>query len=87
AYLAEEYDELLRGCGFQDVQMRASVGDVTNFADDLLAIIAGAFDRGEASYAVWLFKVLKDLVDTPFSIVLAFYFAAHVVRAWNEGKQ
>ena len=41
AYLAEEYDELLRGCGFQDVEMRAAVGDVTNFADDLLAIIAG----------------------------------------------
>ncbi len=40
AYLAEEYDALLRRCGFQGVQMRAALGDVTNFTDDLLAIVA-----------------------------------------------
>ncbi len=41
AYLAEEYDAMLRSCGFQGIQMRASVGDVTDFTDDLLAIVAG----------------------------------------------
>ena len=41
AYLAEEYDALLRSCGFQGVQMRAAVGDVADFTDDLLAIVAG----------------------------------------------
>lgn len=42
--------------------------------------------EGEQLFSAFVFTVLTDVVMTPFGIVLGFYFAAHVVRAWQTGK-
>lgn len=36
---------------------------------------------GAVAYAEYLFKTLTDIVMQPFSIIIGFYFLAHVVRA------
>ena len=38
-------------------------------------------------YAAHVYDVLNDIVNVPFGIIIAFYFAAHVVRAWPNKKQ
>lgn len=44
----------------------------------LLGVAAKPFS---AEYSDFVFKVLKDVVDTPESIVLGFYFLTHMVRS------
>lgn len=34
----------------------------------------------------FIFEVLRDIVAEPFLIVMGFYFLAHVVRAYQNGK-
>ncbi len=38
-------------------------------------------------YSDFIFKVLAELVNEPFMIIMGFYFLAHVVRTYNKGKQ
>lgn len=33
------------------------------------------------------FYILEDVVNTPFSIIIGFYFAAHLARSWQNGKK
>jgi hypothetical protein len=34
-----------------------------------------------------VFIVLEDVVNTPFSIIIGFYFAAHLARSWQKGDK
>jgi len=39
------------------------------------------------AYSDRIFYTLEDVVNTPFSIIIGFYFAAHLARAWQNGKK
>jgi hypothetical protein len=39
------------------------------------------------SYADYIFEVLAEVVMTPFLMIMGFYFAAHVVRSFADGKK
>ena len=41
---------------------------------------------GEQLFSAFVFMVLADVVMNPFLMVMGFYFAAHVVRAWQTGR-
>lgn len=43
----------------------------------LLAVIAWQWSK---EYADYIFNVLHDVVGTPFSIIIGFYFLAHLTR-------
>lgn len=45
----------------------------------LLGVAAHGFKNTE--FASYVFKVLTDIVAIPFSIIIGFYYAAHIVRA------
>ena len=47
----------------------------------LVVVMVIAHGLGAIAYADYLFKTLTDVVMQPFSIIIAFYFLAHVVRA------
>lgn len=47
----------------------------------LLAVLAWPF---KAEYSDFLFKVLVDSVNTPFGVILAFYFATSAIRAFQK---
>ena len=49
----------------------------------LTALAAKAL--GADDFAAYALKLLADVVQTPFSLILGFYFAAHVVRASKGG--
>ena len=50
-------------------------------------ILAGvAVYKLDAGYSMFIFDTLRDVVNAPFSIIIGFYFAAHVVRAWTQKK-
>lgn len=52
-----------------------------------LLVLAGvAAYPFSASFSLFVFDTLGEVVNTPFSIIIGFYFAAHVVRAWQTGK-
>lgn len=42
--------------------------------------------EGEQLFSAFVFMVLADVVMNPFLTILGFYFATHVVRAWQSGK-
>ena len=48
----------------------------------VLAVVVAGLIGGwsEESPAAFIFKVLINIVDTPFSIIMAFYFGGHYVR-------
>lgn len=51
----------------------------------LLASLAWKWDK---AYSDFLFKVLSDVINYPFMMVMGFYFATHLARAWNnKGKE
>lgn len=49
----------------------------------MLLILVGVTARGfkDVEFSSYVFKVLTDVVSIPFSIIIGFYFAAHLVRA------
>jgi hypothetical protein len=48
-------------------------------------ILAGvAVYRFDMTYSEYVFRVLNDVVMNPFLMIMGFYFAAHVVRAFNK---
>lgn len=52
----------------------------------MLACVAGYFDRGKDSYAMWLFEIMKEIVANPYNIIIAFYFLTGTIRAWKAGS-
>ena len=62
-----------------------------------LLILAGVIARGlelwlldinhqGETFSGFVFEVLANIVNAPFLMVMGFYFAAHVVRSWQNGK-
>lgn len=49
-----------------------------------IACVAGYFDVSDGSYSEFLFNVLKDNINTPFEIILAFYFLAHIASKFKK---
>ena len=52
----------------------------------LLVVLAVLVYKLDANYSQFVFQTLKDNVNTPFSIIIGFYFAAHLARAWQDKK-
>ena len=50
----------------------------------LAAVMVYRFDSG---YSMFIFDTLNETVNTPFSIIIGFYFAAHLARAWQDNKK
>lgn len=44
-------------------------------------------EEGEQLFSEFIFSVLVEVVMNPFLMVMGFYFVAHVVRTYNNGKQ
>ena len=53
----------------------------------LLILLAVAVYPWQADYSMRIFAILQDVVNMPFSIIIGFYFAAHLARAWQGGKK
>jgi hypothetical protein len=53
----------------------------------LLAVAARGFEtvHGDDSFSGFVFGVLKDNVNTPFEIIIGFYFLTHVVKGIKNG--
>lgn len=51
-----------------------------------LALLGVALFKVDRAYSEFVFKVLAEVVMNPFLMVMGFYFAAHVVRAWQGDK-
>ena len=52
----------------------------------MLIILGVAFYHWAPAFSEFVFEVLRDVVMNPFLMVMGFYFAAHVVRSWQNGK-
>jgi hypothetical protein len=50
----------------------------------LVGVVMYKIDPGFSSF---VFSTLDNNVNTPFSIIIGFYFAAHLARAWKSGKE
>ena len=50
----------------------------------LLVLIAVAVYKIDAGFSGFVFSTLHENVNTPFSIIIGFYFAAHLARAWKN---
>lgn len=59
------------------------VGVAARAAEVWLGVSVG---EGEQLFSEFVFTVLAEVVMNPFLMVMGFYFAAHVVRAWQTGK-
>ena len=49
----------------------------------LIAVIAQPF---MPEWSDKIFYILEDVVNMPFSIIIGFYFAAHLARSWKKDK-
>ncbi len=52
----------------------------------LLVLVAVVVHYFDISYSMFIFDTLNETVNTPFSIIIGFYFAAHLARAWQSKK-
>jgi uncharacterized membrane protein YhaH (DUF805 family) len=51
----------------------------------LVAVVSGYLNHADGSYSAWVFGVLEDVVNAPFMIILTFYFATSLARAYKGG--
>jgi hypothetical protein len=51
----------------------------------LIACVSGYWNHEKGSYSVWLFKILEDVVNQPFMIIVGFYFMTGLIRAGRTG--
>lgn len=50
-----------------------------------LLILAGVVTHYfSESYSVYIFDTLRDVVNSPFMIIIGFYFAVHAIRAFSK---
>ncbi len=51
----------------------------------VLLVISGVAIRSiSVEYSEYIFKVLTEIVMQPFSIIIGFFFLAHVVRSYGD---
>lgn len=52
-----------------------------------LLIVSGVtIYKIDVAWSQYVFDTLSENVNTPFSIIIGFYFAAHLARAWQSKK-
>jgi len=54
----------------------------------LLAVLVHFIEpaHGDGAFSNFIFKTLSENVNTPFSIIIGFYFAAHILRGLKSDK-
>lgn len=83
AKLGEWYLKYLAATQPQNLARRfIALAVVVLWAVLIIAGVAAHF-VGEA-HGAFIFNVLADVVAVPFSIIIGFYFAAHLARSWNK---
>lgn len=50
----------------------------------LLVLLSAVMYPWLPEYSDWIFTELEDVVNTPFSIIIGFYFATHLARAFRK---
>ena len=66
---------------------RRLIAFIVVFLWALLVLIAVLAQPWMPAWSVKIFYILEDVVNMPFSIIIGFYFAAHLARAWQNGKK
>lgn len=51
---------------------------------NIVSLLAGYFDRSEGSYSQFIAQAIADNINSPFIIIIGFYFAAHVVGKYKN---
>ena len=52
----------------------------------LLVLVGVATYKFDSGFSMFVFDILRDVVNMPFQIIIGFYFATHLARAWQTGK-
>ncbi|UCE39328.1 MAG: hypothetical protein JSW00_08945 [Thermoplasmata archaeon] len=52
----------------------------------LLVLLGIALWKLDPGYSAFVFSTLDQIVNAPFLMIMGFYFAAHIVRTWQGGK-
>jgi hypothetical protein len=52
----------------------------------LLVLLGIALWKLDPGYSAFVFSTLDQIVNAPFLMIMGFYFAAHIVRTWQNGK-
>ena len=52
-----------------------------------LVLLAVAVYKLDVAFSDFVFLTLKENVNTPFSVIMGFYFVTHLARAWQDGKK
>ncbi len=67
---------------------RRLIAFIVVFLWALLVLLAALVQPWMPEWSDKIFYILEDVVNMPFSIIIGFYFAAHLARAWNKnGKE
>ncbi len=84
----EKADYFLKYLGATQPQnmARRFIAIIVVFLWALLVLLAVVVHPWMPAWSDIIFSILEDVVNTPFSIIIVFYFAAHLARAWNKGK-
>lgn len=53
----------------------------------LLILLGIALWKVDPAYSAFIFSTLDNIVNAPFLMIMAFYFAAHIVRTWQGGTK
>lgn len=85
AKVAEWYLRYLAATQPQNLARRL-IALVIVFLWALLIVIGTAVFKVDPAYSEFIFRVLADVVMNPFLTIMGFYFAAHIVRTWQNGK-
>lgn len=65
---------------------RRLIAFIVVFLWALLVLIAVLAQPWMPAWSDKIFYILEDVVNMPFSIIIGFYFAAHLARAWKGDK-
>lgn len=74
----------IKATGPQNAARRVIAYGVCGLWALMLVLGMGLQLFGNVEDAKFIFKMMDDLVNTPFMIIIGFYFAAHIVRAYKK---
>lgn len=85
AKLNDWYLKYLNATQPQNISRRIIVCMVTALWG-LLIMLGVGLHLGGSDKSDFVFNVLKDIVNPPFMILMAFYFVTHAVRGFKKGE-
>ena len=65
---------------------RRLIAFIVVFLWAVLVLIAVISQPWMPEWSNKIFYILEDVVNMPFSIIIGFYFAAHLARSWKKDK-